>query len=289
MSFDTPKSITKKYRQHYFIGAVFNNREQIQDLVRVKKTIKGKLKSKYELDQHGYHSNFKFSTNLVYLGYLEENIAEKYMENIFDSLLKELTQNIQELECQYTDFTISNDNSFYRISIDFKDTEDKLNQVILPYLNQEGIKPIYPNRTIEKPKIELLYVNKKKVSYFEKRNFYTKLPSNSFKLDYLTLIKGIPTVSRSGSASVHDQMNLEEVEKYKYYFLKSSNNQLVSNPTTRLNSNVNNNSNFGIKFNNSESEPESGQESFPVNTNNQNRNKNKNRNQSQNSSFKYFL
>ena len=257
MSFDTSKPKSKKYRQHYFIGAVFNNREQIQDLVRVKKTIKGKLKSKYQLDQHGYHSNYKFSTNLVYLGYLEENIAEKYMENIFDKLLKELTQNIQELECQYTDFTISNDNSFYRISLDYKDTEDKLNKVILPYLNQVGIKPIYPNRNIEKPKIELLYVNKKKISYFEKRNFYTKPPSNSFKLDYLTLIKGIPTVSRSGAQSVHDQMNLEEVEKYKYYFLKSSTNQLVSNPTTRLNSNINSNSNFAIKFNNSESESES--------------------------------
>ena len=288
MSFDISKPISKKYRQHYFIGAVFNNKEQIQDLVRVKKTIKSKLKSKYQLDQHGYHSNYKFSTNLVYLGYLEENIAEKYMENIFDSLLKELTQNIQELECQYTDFTISNDNSFYRISIDFKDTEDKLNKVILPYLN-EGIKPIYPNKTIEKPKIELLYVNKKKVSYFEKRNFYTRPPSNSFKLDYLTLVKGIPTVSRSGAQSVHDQMNLEEVEKYKYYFLKSNGNQLVSNPTTILNSNVNSNSNFGIKFNNSESDSESEQESFPVSTNNQNKNKNKNKNQNQNTSFKYFL
>jgi hypothetical protein len=279
MSFDTSKTITKKYRQHYFIGAVFNNKEQIQNLVRTKKTIKSKLKNKYQLDQHGYHSNYKFSTNLVYLGYLEEHIAEKYMENIFDRLLKELTQNIQELECQYTDFTISNNNSFYRISLDYKDTEDKLNKVILPYLNEEGIKPIYPNRTIENPKIELLCVNKKKVSYFEKRNFYIKPPSNKFKLDYLTLIKGVPTVSRSGAQSVYDQMNLEEVEKYKYYFLKSNGNKLVSNPNL--------NSNFGIKFNNQEESPLTiGNNNS---NNNSNKNANKNKNQINNASFKYFL
>lgn len=277
MSFGTSKPITKKYRQHYFIGAVFNNKEQIQNLVRTKKTIKNKLKNKYQLDQHDYHSNYKFSTNLVYLGYLEEHIAEKYMENIFDKLLKELTQTIQELECQYTNFTISNNNSFYKISLDYKDTDDKLNKVILPYLNEQGIKPIYPNRTIEKPKIELLCVNKKKVSYFEKRNFYTKPPSNKFKLDYLTLIKGVPTVSRSGTPSVYDQMNLDEVEKYKYYFLKSSNNQLVSN------------SNYAIKFNNEPELPSSSENNNSAGLTSSTNSINKNKNQINSAAFKYFL
>jgi hypothetical protein len=243
----------KKVRQHYFIGAIFNNQQQIQDLVRVKKTIKNKLKFKYHINQHGYHSNYKFSTNLIYLGYLEEDVATSYMENIFNKLLIQLTKNIEELECQYTHFTVSEDNTYYKISLEFTDIEDKLNKVILPYLYQEGVKPIYPNRVIQKPKIELLYVNKAGISYFEKRNFFIKPPTNKFNLDYFTLIKGNPVVARSGTPSVHDQMNLEEIEKYRYYFKTPNNTNLINNANlsnsssnnsmTTHNNNTNNNAN----------------------------------------------
>ena len=219
----------KKVREHYFIGAVFKDQQQIQDLVRSKKIIKSKIKNKYRINQHGYHSNYQLSTNLIYLGYLEEDVATSYMENIFDKLLKQLTKNISKLECEYTHYSISDDNTYYKISLEYKDIEDKLNKVILPYLYQEGVKPIYPNRTMEKPKIELLYVNKKGISYFEKRNFFMKPPTNQFILNYFALIKGKPVVARSGTPSIHDQMNLEEIEKYKYYFKEPSNNNLIMN------------------------------------------------------------
>ena len=275
----------KKVRQHYFIGAVFNNQQQIQNLVRTKKTIKNKLKFKYQVNQHGYHSNYKFSTNLIYLGYLEEDVATSYMENIFNKLLTQLTNNITELECEYTHFTVSSDNTYYKVSLEFKDVEDKLNKVILPYLYQEGVKPIYPNRIMQKPKIELLYVNKSGISYFEKRNFFMKPPDNKFNLDYLTLIKGTPVVARAGTPSLHDQMNLEEIEKYKYYFKKANSINLIKN--ANLSNASSNNSMIAHNSNQDQNQPKqinNNQSQLPqsnVQNQGQNQPKQTNNNQSQ--------
>jgi hypothetical protein len=268
-----------------------------------------KLKFKYQVNQHGYHSNYKFSTNLIYLGYLEEDVATSYMENIFNKLLTQLTNNITELECEYTHFTVSSDNTYYKVSLEFKDVEDKLNKVILPYLYQEGVKPIYPNRIMQKPKIELLYVNKAGISYFEKRNFFMKPPDNKFNLDYLTLIKGTPVVARAGTPSVHDQMNLEEIEKYKYYFKKAnsinliknanlsnarSNNSMIthnniSNNNNQLQQSSNNQEQNQPKQNNNNNQEQNQSQLYQPNVQNQSQsvnNKNKNTHTRQ---FGYFL
>jgi hypothetical protein len=211
----------KKIRQHYFIGALFKDREQIQTLVQSKKIIKNKVKSKYSKNQHGYHSNYQLSTNLIYLGYLEEDVAEAYMNNTFSKLLTAITTNMPPLLCEYTQYSVSEDNSYYKVSLDYKDIDDKLNKIILPYLFENGIEPIYDKKNIPTSKIDLLYINKNGLDYFEKRDFFMKPPNTYFTLDYLALIKGTPTVARSGTPSTHDQMNLEEIEKYKYFFSKS--------------------------------------------------------------------
>ena len=286
----------KKNREHYFIGAVFKDQQQIQDLVRSKKIIKSKIKNKYHINQHGYHSNYQLSTNLIYLGYLEEDVATSYMENIFDKLLKQLTKNISKLECEYTHFTVSDDNTYYKISLEYKDVQDKLNKVILPYLYQEGVKPIYPNRTMEKPKIELLYVNKKGISYFEKRNFFMKPPTNQFILDYFALIKGKPVVARSGTPSIHDQMNLEEIEKYKYYFKEPSNNNLIMNANLSNarsnNSMITHNNNQTSNNQTSNKQTHNNQTSNNQTHNNQtsnNQKNNKNKNKQHAPQYGYFL
>jgi len=233
----------KKNRQHYFIGALFKDQKQIQELVRCKKNIKNKVKAKYTTNQHGYHSNYQLSTNLIYLGYLEQEIAEEYMNNTFSKLLIALTKNIGPLLCEYTDYSVSEDQTYYKISLDYKDIDNKLNNIILPYLYENGIKPIYHQKNIPKSKIDLLYVNKKEINYFEKRDFFMKPPNTYFTLDYLTLIKGVPVVSRSGTPSVHDQMNLEEIEKYKYFFSKSViTNSILENNSPRNQVATNNNS-----------------------------------------------
>jgi hypothetical protein len=244
----------KKVRQHYFIGALFKDRDQIQELVKSKKLIKNKVKSKYSKNQHGYHSNYQLSTNLIYLGYLEEEIAQAYMDNTFDKLLTAITKNMSPLLCEYTQYSVIDDKSYYQISLQFKDIDNKLNEIILPYLFENGIKPIYHKKDLPKPKIDLLYVNKKGINYFEKRNFFNKPPNTYFTLDYLTLIKGVPVVARSGTPSTHDQMNLEEIEKYKYYFSKKENisktNLLIQNTfQNNSNKNINENKNSNININ----------------------------------------
>ena len=64
-------------RYHFFIGEIFKEQSQIQLL----KNIQKKLIKKYKLKN--YHWNNKLSSKLIYLGYLDENTAYKYMENIF--------------------------------------------------------------------------------------------------------------------------------------------------------------------------------------------------------------
>jgi hypothetical protein len=43
-----------------------------------------------------------------------------------------------------------------------------------------------------------------------------QIPTDKFKINHISLIKGNPVKIRSGTPSIHDQMNLEEVYKYNF-------------------------------------------------------------------------
>ena len=85
-----------KDKYHYFIGNIFNNFEQINVLKKIRKI----LKKKYYLKD--YHWNNLFSTNLIYLGYLDQNTANIYMQNIISKLLSVLSNELNPLKCNYT-------------------------------------------------------------------------------------------------------------------------------------------------------------------------------------------
>ena len=196
-------------KSHFFIGNIFNNYDQIKLL----KNIQKKLKKKYALKE--YHYNNKFYANLIYIGYLDLNTAKLLMNNIFNSLLTAISENMEVLDCNYTNFKISFDKSYYKISLNFADSKNLLIDTIIPYLMKEGMQLIYPGRkNINLPIIDIIYYKNSEILKSKGNKINMQIPTENFKIDHLSLIKGSGVRIRSGIPSLHDQMNLEEIKRY---------------------------------------------------------------------------
>jgi hypothetical protein len=202
---------SNKQRYHYFIGNIFRNDNQIKLLKR----IQSKLRKKYLLRK--FHWNNYFCTNLIYLGYLDQTTAHKYMDNIIKKLLTAISNKFSTLICNYISYKINYDKSFYKVSLEISDNDNYLKNIIIPYLEENGIKPIYEKKTFNhNPSIDLIYY--KHSDYFKEKKHEIRLqiPTEEFIIDHISLIKGSPVSIRSGTPSSHDQMHLEEILKYKF-------------------------------------------------------------------------
>ena len=60
--------------------------------------------------------------------------AIEYMENIIKPLLISISEKFSTFDCKYTSYKIENDKSFYKISLNFKDENNYLEKIIIPYL-----------------------------------------------------------------------------------------------------------------------------------------------------------
>jgi len=196
-------------KNHFFIGNIFNDLNQI----RLLKNIQKKLKKKYALKE--YHYNNKFYANLIYIGYLDNETAKLYMNNIINSLLIAISNNINVLDCNYIGYKITFDKSYYKISLDFSDINNVLNKTIIPYIFNEGILPVYPSRkNTYVPIIDLIYYKNSDILKSKGNKINIQIPTNNFKIDHLSLIKGTSVRVRSGFPSLHDQMNFEEIKRF---------------------------------------------------------------------------
>lgn len=237
----------KKY--HFFIGNVFTNPSdyklinKILHNLRLPKDPSKKLKK--------LHWNNRFFTNLIYIGFLEERIAKEYMDNIFNNLLEELVSRIGILECKYNDFIIKSDGSYNRVSIRFNDLQNILEKIIVPYLHKNGILPIYPNKKyILKPTIDIFHYKDNVTIDEQTIDEIKKLLNNeSFKMDHISLIKGDPIDIRAGTASIHDRMNIEEVDGYRFNFRNNTQNNTQRNTKNNTGNNTRNNTRNNISLN----------------------------------------
>lgn len=204
---------------HFFIGNIFHDEEQINILRKIQK----KLRKKYFLKQA--HWNTKFFTNMIYLGYFNNDTAIEYMENSIKPLLIAIGLKFSKFNCKYTGYKIENDKSFYKISLNFMDEQNYLENIILPYLYENGILPIYNKKKSNlKPAIELIYY-KSSAKLNMKQEINSLVPEQQFNIDHISLIRGIPIRYRVGTPSVHDQMNLEEISRYTFPLANTSNTQ----------------------------------------------------------------
>jgi len=198
-------------KHHFYIGNIFSDEAQLNVL----KNIQRKLIKKYKLKN--YHYNNKYSSNLIYLGYLDEHVAYKYMESIISNLLKAISEKFNYLECIYTGYKLEYDKSFYKISLKFNDVNNYLEKIIVPYLHNNAIIPVYEKRkNIMKPSIDLIYYKDSSKIDGKNDDINILLPEDKFIIDHISLIKGSPIRVRSGTPSIHNQMTLEEVYKYSF-------------------------------------------------------------------------
>jgi hypothetical protein len=91
-----------------------------------------------------------------------------------------------------------------------------------------------------KPYIDLIYyTSSPKIK--TKDDIKIQIPIDCFKIDHISLIRGIPVKYRAGTPSIHDEMNLEEVRTYTFPLKVpqsiNNNNNVVTN---RVNNNNNN-------------------------------------------------
>jgi len=195
-------------KHHFFIGTIIDNNNDAGVLKRIQK----KIVKKYKL--RGYHINNKFYVNCIYIGYLDDITAHKYMNNILNNLLKELTTRIKKINCNYLEYKLNFDKLFYKISLTVKDNENNLENIIVPFLHDNAILPVYnKKRTDFNPSVELIYFKESK--YIKKKeDIKIMVPIENFKLNNLSLIRGTSVKRRIGNPSLHDQMFLEVVEKY---------------------------------------------------------------------------
>ena len=214
-----------KEKSHYFIGNVLNNKKLIIKL----KNLNQQLRTKYKLQES--HVNNLITTNLIYLGYFDIETAQVYMNDIFQYLLKSVTTKFAPLECNITNFNIDRDSSFFKIMLQYKDTNNYLEKIIIPYLYQNGIVPVLGNkRYSRRGSIDCVFFKDSNIIKSKKFRIMTDFPKETFEINNLCLIKGTPTKVRSGTPSIHDQLSYEVVKEYVYNFdgTMGSNNKISS-------------------------------------------------------------
>jgi hypothetical protein len=193
------------HKFHFFIGNILNDELQINILRKLQK----KLRKKYILRYP--HWNTKFFANMLYIGYRTNEEAADIMNRSIKQLLTALSEKFLSFDCSYTGYKIEYDKSFYKISLTYEDKNNYLENIVIPYLNEHDE---YKESNI-KPLIDLIYY-KSSVKLDSKREINIQIPENTFKIDHISLIRGVPVKNRAGKPSVHDQMNLEEIQQYTF-------------------------------------------------------------------------
>ena len=204
-----------KDKFHFFIGNFIKDHVQISLLKELKK----RLRSQYKIDSKTSYDNYMLCFKNIYIGYMTNKEADYYMNNILSYLLNTIKQNIKKLVCHYTRFKLKYVKNHIRISLEYEDENNLLSNVIIPYINKKGIEPIY-DRKIEnsKPSIELIYMKPNTFIRTIQTEINIKVPTETFVIDKLTLIRGGLTKLRSGTPSKHDQLIFNNVRHYSYNF-----------------------------------------------------------------------
>jgi hypothetical protein len=203
-------------KHHYFIGSIIN-RNDVKPLLDIQRNIK-----------NNEFNNMRWSvplhTRYIYLGYIDSSVAAEMMNKIFHPLCLAIAEKFNKLHCDYENIKYRSkqpkDSGVKIISAEYKDKQNILNNIIIPYLKKEGLKKIYDVESkVEKPHIDLLYLNCADIIYRQiglETSKKIKLPSKGFDIDHICLIKGTPYIKKFGIPSKYDRLNIETVKEFYY-------------------------------------------------------------------------
>jgi len=212
--------LSNKDKYYFYIGHIFNDPLLISELINLRKS----LKTTFTL-KDSYWNN-KLFANIMYIGYFSIDIAHSYMENIITPLLKAISEKIGQLECTLTKLRIIKiKDNLNKITLEFTDTNDYLNKTIIPYIHNHAIAEIYEKRSnvLSPPSINMIYytsspvlnsINKRNELYEKLNNKLETLKTKRFRLEQISLIKGIPFQYRTGTPSKNNRMSIEEIKRY---------------------------------------------------------------------------
>jgi len=203
-----PNANEDKDKHHYFIGAIIEDVNIIKKLKKLRK----KLLTKYNLQE--YHMQNYITANFIYLGYFTIEIAKLYMNDIMGFLVEALTKKFSKLTCKMTNFKMEYDQVYYKIMLQFEEQNNIIKDIVIPYLYEKGIEPVYGSKKYNnKPAIDLVYfkhsdkIEEQKKKFGRKFKIISDFPTDMFVIDKLCLLQATPVKSRAGTPSTHDQLD----------------------------------------------------------------------------------
>ncbi len=205
-------NISNSTKRHYFIGYVFNQKDVIDALMNVQR----QLIKDYKLRDYYLNFNNKYMSRFVYLGYLTPEVANKYMENMVSPVCNQLSKKMKPLKCRFTKIKPKFDKPVNWFSVFFEDENNYIKNVIIPFLDKEVIKPIFPKRyTNFQPLVDVIHF-KGNSGITRGKNITVPVPHIQFTMDHISLISAKPTQTKMGYQAIHDNLSYEE--EHKYYF-----------------------------------------------------------------------
>ncbi len=195
---------------HYFIGKMLNPEDS------------KKLNSSQSYISHNIPAVgkvFNFNTKFAYLGYMDEQTFLD-LQNKISNVLEAITDKFGPQIGTYTGYGITGLKTTKK-SVSVLYESDNLSKVIVPYL-RSYIDEITGDTSDFYPHVSLLRVEASDVKEVLKKDNQGKdilekvfLPKpNTFTVDSIDIMKGIPKIKRSGTPSRLDDMDIEFVNKY---------------------------------------------------------------------------
>ena len=213
-------SIETSKRSHYFLGSrvnseVLNSLKKMQNYLR---NPKFKLNDIYPGNNNN-SSKFNFVLKYIYLGYLEEEILDRYMAYLNPFLLA-ISNKFKPISAKGQMIVVRNkDNVAKKISLRVKDEPKYLSEIIIPYLRKYGYEPIFgESEGLGMPYIDIIFFTKCNIPYkvLNKKLDEVYLPREEIIIDNLCLIKGEPILKKRGKISKDDKM-IYTVQNNKFF------------------------------------------------------------------------
>lgn len=197
---------------HYFIGKMLNPEDSkklnsSQSFIgRSTVPIAGKV--------------FNFNTKFAYLGYMDQPTFLE-LQNKIGNILEAVSEKFGPQTCTYTNYGITGLKTTKK-SVSILYECDNLSKVIVPYL-RSYINEITGDTSDFYPHISLLRIEASDVKEVLKEDKdgktilqKTYLPKpNTFTVNSIDIMKGVPKIKRSGTPSRLDDMDIEFVNKYE--------------------------------------------------------------------------
>ena len=188
---------------HYFIGKLLNQ-EDSKNLIGTQSYISRKINSKKISNL-----NIKFA----YLGYMDDETFLSLQDKI-SNIMSALSENVSASKSMYTGFGITGEKTTKK-SVSIMYQNDIITKIVVPYL-RSYLSPITGESMDYFPHISLTRIDVNNITA-DIEEFLTtvRIPqNNTFTIDTIDILKGIPKIVRPGPSSKLDDMDMEVRASY---------------------------------------------------------------------------